>query len=165
MDDQRVGFGYDVHQLAEGETLVLGGVIVPWEAGRGLVGYSDADVLTHAVIDALLGAAGLGDIGTHFPSGDPRYRGISSLELLRQTRRLLDDAGWRAVNVDSTIVAQAPRLSPHVAAMQTILSEALGVVPDRMSVKAKTTDGLGFAGRGEGMAAYAVALITRTDQP
>lgn len=162
MPEQRVGFGYDVHQLAEGERLVLGGVDVPWARGLGLVGYSDADVLTHAVIDALLGAAGLGDIGRHFPSGDPRYRGISSLELLRHTRGLLDAHGWTTVNVDSTIVAQEPRLSPHIEAMQQTLAAALDVDGDRMHVKAKTTDGLGFSGRSEGMAAYAVALVART---
>ncbi|MCX6022818.1 MAG: 2-C-methyl-D-erythritol 4-phosphate cytidylyltransferase [Chloroflexi bacterium] len=162
--EQRVGFGYDGHQLADGERLVLGGVAIPWDQGRGLAGYSDADVLIHAVIDALLGAAGLGDIGRHFPSGDPRYRGIASTLLLEHTRGLLADAGWRTVNVDSTVVAQAPRLSPHVAAMQTNLAGVLGVPADRCSVKAKTTDGLGFAGRGEGMAAYAVALIERRAQ-
>jgi 2-C-methyl-D-erythritol 2,4-cyclodiphosphate synthase len=159
--EQRVGFGYDVHQLADGERLVLGGVEIPWEAGRGLTGYSDADVLVHAVIDALLGAAGLGDIGRHFPTGDPRYRGTSSIELLKETRRLIEAAGWQTVNVDSTVVAQAPRLAPHVAAMQATMAAALALDAGRVHVKAKTTDGLGFTGRGEGMAAYAVALVAR----
>lgn len=160
--EQRVGMGYDVHQVGPDERLVLGGVEIPWERGLGLVGYSDADVLTHAIIDALLGAAGLGDIGQHFPSGDPRYRGIRSIELLRHTGGLLNAHGWTTVNVDSTIVAQEPRMSPHVAAMEQTLAAALGVDRDRMHVKAKTTDGLGFAGRAEGMAAYAVALVART---
>ncbi|MBI4497050.1 MAG: 2-C-methyl-D-erythritol 2,4-cyclodiphosphate synthase [Chloroflexi bacterium] len=161
--DHRVGFGFDAHALAEGEALVLGGVTIP--ADRGLVGYSDADVLSHAIIDALLGAAGLGDIGRHFPSGDPRYRGISSLALLEQTRHLLADHGWRIQNIDTTVVAQAPRLAPYIEEMRGQVARMAGVDPARINVKAKTTDGLGFPGRGEGMAAYAVALLVRERSP
>ncbi|MCL0097330.1 2-C-methyl-D-erythritol 4-phosphate cytidylyltransferase [Dehalococcoidia bacterium] len=153
----RVGIGYDVHRLEEGRRLVLGGVEVPFD--KGLLGWSDADVAIHAVIDALLGAAALGDIGTHFPSDDPQYRGISSLVLLRQTGRLLQQRGWQAGNVDVTIVAQGPRLAPFISGMKTQIAEALSIDETRVGIKAKTADGLGFVGMGEGMAAYAVALL------
>jgi 2-C-methyl-D-erythritol 2,4-cyclodiphosphate synthase len=156
---QRIGYGYDAHRFASGRRLILGGVEIPFELG--LHGYSDADVLTHAVIDALLGAAGLGDIGSHFPSSDPQYEGISSLELLRRTRGLLEREGWTAVNVDAAAVLERPRLGPYTEGMRSTLAKALGLGRDRVSVKAKTSDGLGFPGRGEGIEAHAVALIER----
>ncbi|MBT9160838.1 MAG: 2-C-methyl-D-erythritol 2,4-cyclodiphosphate synthase [Dehalococcoidia bacterium] len=155
----RVGIGYDVHRLVEGRRLVLGGVEVPF--GKGLLGWSDADVAIHAIIDALLGAATLGDIGTYFPSTDPQYRGTSSLVLLRQTRELLVDHGWHIGNIDVTIAAQEPRLAPFIDGMRRRIAEVLSVSEDQIGIKAKTTDGLGFVGRGEGMAAYAVALISK----
>lgn len=156
----RVGFGYDVHALVEGRRLVLGGEEIPFE--KGLAGHSDADVLTHALMDALLGAAGMGDIGRLFPDTDDRYRGASSLTLLEQVVGLLGRAGWRPGNVDVTVVAQRPRLAGHVPAMSQRLAAVLGVSPARVSVKATTTEGLGFTGRGEGIAAYAVATLWRT---
>ncbi|MGI8586782.1 MAG: 2-C-methyl-D-erythritol 2,4-cyclodiphosphate synthase [Chloroflexia bacterium] len=160
---QRVGFGYDVHRLVEWRELRLGGVVVPFE--RGLAGHSDADVLLHAITDALLGAAGLGDIGTHFPPGEARWAGADSRELLAGTRTLLADAGWEVANLDSTIVAEQPRLGPHIPAMRAEIARVLGLAEEQVSVKAKTTEGLGFTGTGEGIAAYAVALITRPDPP
>jgi 2-C-methyl-D-erythritol 2,4-cyclodiphosphate synthase len=153
----RVGFGYDVHCLEPGRPLVLGGVAIPFS--HGLRGHSDADVLTHAVCDALLGAAGLGDIGEHFPDSDPRLEGISSLELLAQTCVRIGQAGYRIVNLDATVVAQAPRVSPHREAMRQRLAAAAGIDASRINVKATTTEGLGPAGRGEGISAYCVALI------
>ncbi|HAZ31789.1 MAG TPA: bifunctional 2-C-methyl-D-erythritol 4-phosphate cytidylyltransferase/2-C-methyl-D-erythritol 2,4-cyclodiphosphate synthase [Dehalococcoidia bacterium] len=153
----RVGIGYDVHRLVEGRRLVLGGVEVPFD--KGLLGWSDADVVIHAVIDALLGAAALGDIGTYFPSDDPQYSGISSLVLLRQTKELLVDHGWHISNIDVTIVAQGPTLAPFISGMKTQIAEALSIDETQVGIKAKTADGLGFVGRGEGMAAYAVALL------
>jgi 2-C-methyl-D-erythritol 2,4-cyclodiphosphate synthase len=153
----RVGFGYDVHRLEPGRTLVLGGVAIPFS--HGLRGHSDADVLTHAVCDALLGAAGLGDIGEHFPDSDPRLEGISSLELLARTCRQVAQAGYRIVNLDATVVAQAPRIAPHREAMRQRLAAAAGIDAACMNVKATTTEGLGPAGRGEGISAYCVALI------
>ncbi len=155
----RVGIGYDVHRLVEGRRLVLGGVEVPF--GKGLLGWSDADVAIHAIIDALLGAATLGDIGTYFPSTDPQYRGTSSLVLLRQTRELLVDHGWHIGNIDVTIAIQEPELAPFIDGMRRRIAEVLSVSEDQIGIKAKTTDGLGFVGRGEGMAAYAVALISK----
>ena len=152
-----MGIGYDVHPLAPGRPLVLGGVTVPYE--RGLAGWSDGDVLAHAVMDALLGAASLGDIGSHFPPGDPRYRGISSLELLQRVGTLLRDAGWRVVNIDAIIAAEQPRLAGHFAIMRQNMAQALGIDPGQVGLKATTSEGLGFVGRGEGMAAWAVALI------
>ncbi len=154
--------GYDVHAFAPreaGRPLVLGGVTIPHD--RGLAGHSDADVLIHALVDALLGAAALGDIGTHFPSSDARWQGAPSSAFLAYTRDLLRHAGWHVVNVDATVVTQEPRLSPHVPAMRAKLAEELGIALDAVSVKSKTTDGLGFTGRGEGVACYAVALIER----
>ncbi|MCC7483518.1 MAG: 2-C-methyl-D-erythritol 2,4-cyclodiphosphate synthase [Burkholderiales bacterium] len=153
----RIGQGFDVHALVEGRRLVIGGVEIPYE--RGLAGHSDADVLIHAVCDALLGAAGLGDIGAHFPDNDARYRDIDSRKLLFEVRQLLRDRGFRPVNVDATIIAQAPRMAPHVAAMRANLAADLGVTPEAVNIKAKTTERLGFVGRGEGIAAEAVALI------
>ena len=153
----RIGHGYDVHRLVEGRPLVLGGVTVPWKLG--LLGHSDADVLTHAVMDALLGAAGLGDIGRHFPDHDPAYRGISSITLLRQVAALLRERQLAVGNVDATIVAQQPKLAPYLAGMRRNLAVCLGVAEDRINLKATTEEGLGFTGIGQGMAAHAVALL------
>ncbi len=153
----RVGHGYDVHRLAEGRKLILGGVDIPWE--RGLLGHSDADVLTHAVMDALLGAAGLGDIGTHFPDTDPAYAGADSMKLLAHVVELLREQGFSVGNVDATVLAQRPKLAPHIPAMRDNLARVMGVSPDRVNVKATTEEGLGFTGSGEGIAAHAVALI------
>ena len=153
----RIGHGYDVHRLAAGRKLILGGVEIPWE--RGLLGHSDADVLAHAVMDALLGAAGLGDIGILFPDTDPQYEGISSMLLLRETGRRLAAAGYTVGNVDATIVAQRPKLAPYIPRMRERIAEALGVEAGRINVKATTEERLGFTGAGEGMAAHAVCLI------
>ena len=153
----RTGLGYDVHRLVEGRPLILGGIEVPFE--KGLDGHSDADVLLHALIDAVLGAAGMGDIGTHFPSSDPSIKGISSLEMLGQVISLIAKQGWRIENVDATIVAQRPRLSPLTPLMKATIAHALGIDQDRVNVKSKTTDGLGFTGTGEGMAAYCIVTI------
>jgi 2-C-methyl-D-erythritol 2,4-cyclodiphosphate synthase len=153
----RVGLGSDAHRLRSGRPLVLGGVIVPHP--RGLEGHSDADVLTHALIDALLGAAALGTIGERFPDRDPRYRGISSLLLLDETRRLVEQAGYRVHNVDAVITAQEPRLAPHLGAMARTLAARLGVRPSAVSVKATSPEGLGALGRTEGIAAQAVVLL------
>jgi 2-C-methyl-D-erythritol 2,4-cyclodiphosphate synthase len=153
----RVGFGFDVHPLAPGRPLVLGGVTVDFD--RGLAGHSDADVLSHAVGEALLGALALGDLGRHFPDTDPRYRGISSLRLLRNVVDLVTARGGRLVNVDATVLAQAPRLSPLLPEMAKRLAETLGLEVDRVSVKAKSPEGLGLVGRQEGMAAMAVVSV------
>ena len=153
----RIGHGYDVHRLVPGRALILGGVDIPWE--YGLLGHSDADVLTHAVMDALLGAAGLGDIGHLFPDSDPAYAGADSLVLLGQVMERLDRAGLRVGNVDATILAQRPKLAPHIPAMRANLARVLGVDPGRVNVKATTEEGLGFTGAGEGMAAHAVCLL------
>lgn len=153
----RVGIGYDVHPLVDGRRLVLGGVEVPFE--KGLDGHSDADVLVHAIIDALLGAAGLGDIGLHFPSSDESYRGISSISLLREVVALLHSRGWRVASVDASVVAERPRLAPHIPRMRQIIGQALGIDTGRVSVKGTTAKGLGSLGRGEGIAVHAVALL------
>ena len=153
----RIGQGYDVHRLAEGRKLILGGVDIPWE--RGLLGHSDADVLTHAVMDALLGAAALGDIGTHFPDSDPAYAGADSLKLLEHVAKLLGERGFSIKNVDATVLAQKPKLAPHIPRMRENLARAMGVGPEQVNVKATTEEGLGFTGSGEGMAAHAVCLI------
>ncbi len=153
----RVGQGFDVHALVEGRRLTIGGVHIPYE--KGLAGHSDADVLLHAVCDALLGAAGLGDIGTHFPDTDARYRGADSRVLLRAVAALVRSERWQVANVDTTIIAQAPRMAPHVAAMRANIAEDLGIAVSAVSVKAKTTERLGFTGRGEGIAAEAVTLL------
>jgi 2-C-methyl-D-erythritol 2,4-cyclodiphosphate synthase (EC 4.6.1.12) len=155
----RIGQGFDVHALVPGRKLIVGGVDIPFE--RGLLGHSDADVLLHAVTDALLGAAGLGDIGRHFPDSDARFKDADSRKLLRETARLIGHAGYRVVNVDATVIARAPRMAPHVAAMAANIAADLGIAPGDVNIKAKTTEGLGFTGRGEGIAAQAVALIER----
>ena len=157
MSVPRIGQGYDVHRLTEGRALVLGGVTVPWE--KGLLGHSDADVLTHAVMDALLGAAGLGDIGKHFPDTDPAYKGADSLKLLARVAALLEERGYAVGNVDATILAQRPKLAPHIPAMRENLAWVMGISPDQVNVKATTEEGLGFTGSGEGMAAHAVCLL------
>jgi 2-C-methyl-D-erythritol 2,4-cyclodiphosphate synthase len=157
MSDRRVGTGYDVHRLVPDRPLILGGVEVPYELG--LLGHSDADVLTHAICDALLGAAALGDIGAHFPDSDERYRGISSLKLLGEVVRLVGQAGYTAVNVDATVIAERPKLAPYLDAMRGALGEVLDLTVDRIGLKATTTEGLGPFGRGEGIAAMAVVLI------
>lgn len=153
----RAGFGFDVHPLVEGRPLVLGGVTV--ESDLGLGGHSDADVLSHAIAEALLGALALGDLGRHFPDTDPRYRGISSLALLRRVVALVTERGGTIVNVDATVLAQAPRLAPHLPEMAKRLADALGLAADRVSVKAKSPEGLGLLGRREGIAAMAVASV------
>lgn len=153
----RVGHGYDVHRLVEGRRLILGGVEIPWE--KGLLGHSDADVLTHALMDALLGAAALGDIGHLFPDKDPAYEGADSVELLRQVMRVLDEQGWRLGNADVTVIAQRPKLAPHIPEMRRVLAGAMDTEPERVSVKATTEEGLGFSGEGLGIAAHAVVLI------
>jgi 2-C-methyl-D-erythritol 2,4-cyclodiphosphate synthase len=153
----RVGIGFDTHPLAAGRKLVLGGVEIPF--AQGLAGWSDADVLTHAVMDALLGAAALGDIGVHFPPGQPEYEGVSSLVLLDQVVEKLEEKGYRVGNIDATVVAERPRLREYIDDMRQALSQVLGVDIESVSVKASTSSGLGFTGRGEGIAAYAVALI------
>jgi 2-C-methyl-D-erythritol 2,4-cyclodiphosphate synthase len=156
----RVGLGYDAHRLVAGRPLILGGVEIPH--GLGLLGHSDADVLTHAIGDALLGAVGAGDLGTHFPDKDPAFEGISSLILLERIMEIVRDRGFAPVNVDVTLVAQQPRLTPHVPSMQANLAPILGLTPADVNLKATTTEHMGFAGRGEGMAAYAVVLVTKT---
>ncbi len=155
----RVGFGYDVHRLVEGKPLILGGVTIPND--KGLLGYSDADVLIHAVIDAILGALGKGDIGQHFPDSDPAYQGADSLTLLKKIVGLAHDKGFAVNNLDASIVAQKPKLSPYLNDMKERLSTVLEVDPDLLNVKATTTEGLGFCGREEGVAAYAVVSLVR----
>lgn len=155
----RMGHGYDVHRLVPDRELILGGVTIPWELG--LDGHSDADVLLHAVMDALLGAAALGDIGVIFPDSDPAYLGVSSLTLLRYVAGVLRDNGWLVVNVDATLVAQRPKIGPYRAEMRWNIAEALGVGVDQISVKATTEEHLGFTGEGCGMAAHAIALIEK----
>ena len=153
----RVGIGYDVHKLDVGHRLVLGGIQIPFD--KGLVGWSDGDVAIHAVIDALLGAAALGDIGTHFPSGDSKYKSISSLVLLRETGKLLSEKGWQIGNIDVTVVAQEPKLAPFIDQMRSRIAEALYIGNEQVSVKAKSSNGLGDIGRGEAIAAHSVVLI------
>lgn len=153
----RIGFGNDVHRLVRGRPLVLGGV--PIEADFGLEGHSDADVLTHAVMDAVLGAVGKGDIGRHFPDTDPSFKDARSLELLRRVEEIMRGEGFRLNNLDATVVAQRPRLAPHIPEMEKRLAAALGASPERVNVKATTTEGLGYCGRGEGMEAFAVASL------
>ena len=159
MTKLRVGHGYDVHRLVEGRALIMGGVTVPFD--RGLLGHSDADVLTHAVMDALLGAAALGDIGKLFPDSDAAYAGADSIALLERVTALLREHGWQVGNVDATVVAQTPKLAPYIPDMRRRLAEAMGLDVDCVSVKATTEERLGFTGSGEGMAAHAVALIER----
>lgn len=152
-----IGIGYDVHPLTPGRRLVLGGVDIPFD--RGLDGWSDADVLTHAIIDALLGAAALGDIGSHFPAGEPSYRDISSLVLLGRVRNMLAEQGWRISNIDATIIAEQPNMSGFIGRMRQQLVDTLAIGSRQVSVKASTSDGLGFTGRGEGIAALAIASL------
>ena len=158
----RIGQGYDVHRLVEGRPLVLGGETIPFD--RGLEGFSDADVLLHALGDALLGASGLGDLGRHFPPGDERWRDADSLDLLRRIVDLVRDAGWRVLSCDLTLVAEAPKLAPHRDRIRGRIAGVLGVEPDAVGLKATTNEGIGFVGRGEGMAALAVALL-QGDEP
>ena len=153
----RIGHGYDVHRLVEGRDLILGGVKIPCE--KGLLGHSDADVLLHAVSDALLGAAGLGDIGRHFPDTDPKYKGADSLELLRQVYRKISEKGYRVGNIDVTMIAQRPKLKDYIPQMQANIAAAVGTTPDRVNVKATTEEKLGFTGTGEGMSCHAVCLL------
>ena len=157
MTNLRIGHGYDVHRLVEGRKLILGGVDIPWE--KGLLGHSDADVLVHAVMDALTGAARLGDIGKLFPDTDPRYAGISSLKLLAEVGRLLGEKGFAVVNIDAVLLAQAPKVGPYKQEMAENMARALGIQPDQVNVKATTEEGLGFTGDGSGMAAHAVVLL------
>ena len=154
--DIRIGHGYDVHKLVEERALIMGGVQIPYE--KGLLGHSDADVLLHAIADALLGALALGDIGKHFPDNDPQYKGISSLILLKKTAELVRSRGYTVGNVDATVLAQRPKLAPYVPSMRENIAAALGVDVERVSVKATTEEGLGFTGSGEGIAAHAVVL-------
>jgi len=161
MTNLRIGHGYDVHRLVEGRPLILGGVEIPWE--RGLLGHSDADVLTHAVMDALSGAARLGDIGSLFPDTDPAYAGISSLKLLAEVGRLLGEKGYVVVNVDATLLAQRPKVAPYKQQMARNLADALGIEAEQVNVKATTEEGLGFTGDGSGMAAHAVVLLEKVN--
>ncbi|MFN3544980.1 MAG: 2-C-methyl-D-erythritol 2,4-cyclodiphosphate synthase [Thiobacillus sp.] len=159
MSDIRIGHGFDVHALVEGRKCIIGGVDIPYE--RGLAGHSDADVLLHAICDALLGAAGLGDIGRHFPDTSAEFKGIDSRILLRRVAEQLKARAWQVGNVDATVIAQAPKMAPHIARMTAHIADDLGVALDRVNVKATTTEKLGFTGRGEGIAAEAVCLIVR----
>ena len=155
----RIGHGYDVHRLVPDRKLILGGVDIPWE--KGLLGHSDADVLVHAIMDAILGAAALGDIGMLFPDSDPRYKGADSLALLREVIRVTAEAGYRVENLDATVLAQAPKLSPHKEQMRRNIADAAGLDISQVSVKATTEEGLGFTGSGEGIAAHAVVLLEK----
>lgn len=156
-ESSRVGIGYDIHRLVEGRKLVLGGIEIPFE--KGLLGHSDSDVLTHAICDALLGAAALGDIGTHFPDSDPRWAGTPSLEFLKHVAGLIIQKGYQVANIDATVKAERPRLMPHIPMMREKLAAALQIEVDRVNIKAKTNEGLGSVGRGEAMEAEAVALL------
>lgn len=153
----RIGMGYDVHRLTEGRDLILGGVKIPYE--KGLLGHSDADVLLHAVMDALLGAAALGDIGKHFPDSDPAYKGISSLKLLEHVGELLEKEGYTVGNIDATIIAQRPKMAPHIAVMRKNIAEVLRIEESQINIKATTEEGLGFTGSGEGISSQAVCLL------
>ncbi len=161
MNFPRTGIGYDVHRFAEGRPLVLGGVTIPHD--QGLDGHSDADVLLHAIADAVLGAAAMGDIGQHFPPGEARWKGVDSRELLRQSVEIVRAAGWQLVNLDATVIAEAPKIGPHSAAMRLEIREATGLPIEAISIKATTNEGMGFVGRGEGIAALAVATIVRAE--
>lgn len=154
----RIGMGYDVHRLTEGRKMIIGGVEIPYE--KGLLGHSDADVLLHAVMDALLGAAALGDIGRHFPDTDPAYKGISSVKLLQHVGKLLEENSFLIENIDATIVAQAPRMRPYIGQMQENIAQTLGIAVQQVNVKATTEEGLGFTGTGEGISAQAVCMLT-----
>ena len=154
----RIGMGYDVHRLVEGRDLIIGGVNIPYE--KGLLGHSDADVLLHAISDALLGAAALGDIGKHFPDSDPAYKGISSLLLLQRVGELLEEKGFLIENIDATIIAQAPKMRPHIDTMCQNIAQALGISVEQVNVKATTEEGLGFTGSGEGISSQAICMLT-----
>lgn len=154
----RIGMGYDVHRLTEGRDLIIGGVRIPYE--KGLLGHSDADVLLHAIMDALLGAAALGDIGKHFPDTDPAYKGISSLELLRKVGELLEEQSFLIENIDATIIAQAPKMRPYIDTMREKIADTLGITVEQVNIKATTEEGLGFTGQGEGISSQAICLLT-----
>lgn len=157
----RIGHGYDVHRLVKDRKLIMGGVDIPWELG--LLGHSDADVLLHAIADAILGAIGEGDIGRHFPDSDAAYKGADSLKLLSQVMKLADSRGYRLGNLDATIIAQLPKMAPHIPAMRTNIAAVLNVLIDQVNVKATTEEGLGFSGRGEGISAHAVVVMMAKD--
>lgn len=159
--DYRIGQGYDVHRLAEGRKLILGGVEIPYE--KGLLGHSDADVLTHAVMDAILGALALGDIGQHFPDTDPVFKGANSVKLLKAVVSLVGQKGWKVHNLDATVAAQRPKLAPYIGEMRVRLADAMKIPVDRVSVKATTEEGLGITGNGDGMTATAVCLLAREE--
>ncbi len=159
----RVGMGYDVHKFQQGRALIIGGVTIPYE--KGLLGHSDADVLLHAIKDALLGAAALGDIGKHFPDTDPKYRGASSINLLQHVGQLLTEEGYRVNNIDGTIIAEKPKMAPFISEMRKNISEALGVTEGQINIKATTTEGLGFEGRKEGISSMAIASIENVSKP
>lgn len=154
----RIGMGYDVHKLVEDRKLIIGGVEIPYE--KGLLGHSDADVLLHAIMDALLGAAALGDIGKHFPDTDPKYKGVSSMKLMEHVRDLLEENFFLIENIDATIIAQAPKMRPHIDAMRKNIADALGIEVDQVNVKATTEEGLGFTGAGEGISSQAICMLT-----
>ena len=154
----RIGMGYDVHRLVEGRDMIIGGVNIPYE--KGLLGHSDADVLLHAISDALLGAAALGDIGKHFPDSDPAYKGISSILLLKKVGELIAEKGFFIENIDATIIAQAPKMRPHIDTMRRNIADALGILVEQVNVKATTEEGLGFTGTGEGISSQAICLLT-----
>lgn len=156
--NMRIGIGYDVHKLVEGRDMIIGGVKIPYE--KGLLGHSDADVLLHAIMDALLGAAALGDIGKHFPDTDPAYRGISSLTLLEKVGDLLEENNFLIENIDATVIAQAPKMRPHIDAMRENIAKALRIYINQVNVKATTEEGLGFTGAGEGISAQAICMLT-----
>ena len=163
MSAMRIGQGFDVHALVEGRPLIIGGVTIPYE--KGLLGHSDADVLLHAITDALFGAAALGDIGRHFPDTDPNFKGADSRVLLRECALRVRNAGFEVVNIDCTIIAQAPKMAPHIAAMVASIAADCGISERSVNVKAKTTERLGFTGRGEGIAAEAIALLEKRQAP
>lgn len=154
----RIGMGYDVHRLVENRDLILGGVNIPYE--KGLLGHSDADVLLHAIMDSLLGATALGDIGKHFPDTDPKYKGISSIDLLKEVGVLIHANGYSINNIDSTIIAQAPKMAPHIQTMRENIAKALNISLDKINVKATTEEGLGFTGTGEGISSQSICLVT-----
>lgn len=154
----RIGLGYDVHRLVENRDLILGGVNIPYELG--LLGHSDADVLVHAIMDSLLGATALGDIGTHFPDNDPKYKGISSIKLLSEVGKLLDKNGYEITNIDSTIIAQKPKMAPHIEEMRKNIAKALNIDFDMINIKATTEEGLGFTGEGLGISSQSICLVT-----
>lgn len=155
----RIGMGYDVHKLVKDRDLILGGVKIPYE--KGLLGHSDADVLLHAIMDSLLGAAALGDIGLHFPDNDPKYKGISSIKLLEFTGKLLDKSNYKISNIDSTIIAQRPKMAPYIHTMKENISKALNISLDKINIKATTEEGLGFTGSGEGISSQSICLLTK----